>query len=117
MIQNKGVHPRMNKKDLVRKVKTDLIKTQHAEDVTVNLINAVLDATVDSIKLSLQQGKEIFWSGMGSFVIQKRKSTKRRNPQSGEEIKIPAKEVVKMKLFKSFADKCMIKAPKKVGKK
>lgn len=107
---------RVNKKELVKKIKTDLLKNHDGEDMTLTSIGHVLDTTVDSIMSYLKQGKEIFWSGMGAFVIQKRKATMRRSPQNGQEIKIPAKEVVKMKLFKSFTDKCMVKSAKR-GKK
>jgi DNA-binding protein HU-beta len=42
--------------------------------------------------------------GIGKLVKQKRKARKGRNPATGEEIKIPAKTVVKMRLAKIFKD-------------
>jgi len=107
-----GIPSRINKTELARKIKTDLVKHRGMEDISLTDINLVLEKTTSNIMNYLKQGKEIFWSGLGGFVIQKRKATMRRNPQNGKEIHIPAKEVVKMKLFKSFTDKCMTKAKK-----
>ncbi len=39
--------------------------------------------------------------GVGKLVLQKRKARKGRNPATGEEIKIPAKTVVKMRIAKA----------------
>ncbi len=42
--------------------------------------------------------------GIGKSTLVKRKARKGRNPQSGEEIKIPAKTVLKMRFSKAFKD-------------
>ncbi len=39
--------------------------------------------------------------GIGKLVLSKRKARKGRNPMTGEEIKIPAKTVVKMRIAKA----------------
>jgi DNA-binding protein HU-beta len=49
--------------------------------------------------------------GIGKLVISKRKARKGRNPATGEEIKIPAKTVVKMRVAKACKD--AIVPPKK----
>ena len=49
--------------------------------------------------------------GFGKLVKQKRKARKGRNPATGEEIKIPAKTVVKFRLAKACKD--AIVPPKK----
>lgn len=49
--------------------------------------------------------------GIGKLVISKRKARKGRNPATGEEIKIPAKTVVKMRIAKACKDS--IVPPKK----
>ena len=40
--------------------------------------------------------------GFGKTVLSKRKARVGRNPATGEEIKIPAKTVVKMRIAKAF---------------
>jgi len=49
--------------------------------------------------------------GIGKVRLQKRKARKGRNPATGQEIKIPAKTVVKARLAKSFQES--IVPPKK----
>ncbi len=49
--------------------------------------------------------------GIGKSVLVKRKARKGRNPQTGKEIKIPAKTVVKIRPAKAFKD--AIVPPKK----
>ena len=56
-----------------------------------------LDATVDSINKALKKGDRIGLVGFGSFSVSKRAARVGRNPQTGKEIKIAAKKVVKFK--------------------
>ena len=42
--------------------------------------------------------------GIGKSVLVKRKARIGRNPQTGKEIKIPPKTVVKIRLFKAFKE-------------
>ncbi len=42
--------------------------------------------------------------GIGKVVLVKRKARMGRNPQTGKELKIPAKTVVKIRLFKAFKE-------------
>jgi len=42
--------------------------------------------------------------GVGKTVLSKRKARIGRNPATGEEIKIPAKTVVKMRIAKAFKE-------------
>ena len=60
-----------------------------------------LDATVESIHKALKKGDRIGLVGFGSFSVAKRAARVGRNPQTGKEIKISAKKVVK---FKAGAD-------------
>ncbi len=47
---------------------------------------------------------EITLPGIGKLVLQKRKARKGRNPATGEEIRIPAKKVVKFRVAKACKD-------------
>lgn len=60
-----------------------------------------LEAAVDAIEKTLKKGDRIALVGFGSFTISKRAARTGRNPQTGKEIKIAAKKVVK---FKAGAD-------------
>lgn len=63
-----------------------------------------LDATLDAIKAALKKGQKVTLVGFGTFAVSKRKARKGRNPQTGEEIKIPAMKVPKFTAGKVFKD-------------
>ena len=56
-----------------------------------------LDAFVSSTTGALKKGDRVALVGFGSFSISARAARKGRNPQTGKEIKIAAKKVVKFK--------------------
>ncbi len=60
-----------------------------------------LDAFVGSTTDALKKGERVALVGFGSFSVSTRSARKGRNPQTGKEINIPAKKVVK---FKAGAD-------------
>jgi DNA-binding protein HU-beta len=60
-----------------------------------------LDAFIVATSKALKKGERVALVGFGSFSIAKRAARKGRNPQTGKEIKISAKKVVK---FKAGAD-------------
>ncbi len=64
-----------------------------------------LDAFIDSTTKALKKGDRVALVGFGSFSVSKREARKGRNPQSGKEITIPAKKVVKFKAGAELADK------------
>lgn len=56
-----------------------------------------LDAFINSTTKALKKGDRIALVGFGSFSVAKRAARTGRNPQTGKEIKIAAKKVVKFK--------------------
>ena len=58
-----------------------------------------------TVEKSLTKGDTVQFVGWGTFSVQKRAARKGRNPQTGKEIKIAAKKVVKFKVGKKLADK------------
>ena len=61
--------------------------------------NAV-NATIETIKKNVKKGVTLI--GFGTFKVVRRKARIGRNPQTGEKIKIKAKNVVKFKPGKGF---------------
>ncbi|WP_158077338.1 HU family DNA-binding protein [Caenibacillus caldisaponilyticus] len=82
------------------------------------LINAVVEATqlskkdatkaVESvfaaITKTLQEGGKVQLIGFGNFEVRERSARKGRNPQTGEEIQIPASKVPAFKPGKALKD-------------
>jgi DNA-binding protein HU-beta len=56
-----------------------------------------LDAFIDTTSGSLKSGDRVALVGFGSFSVSKRSARKGRNPRTGKEIDIAAKNVVKFK--------------------
>ncbi|MFO7999035.1 MAG: HU family DNA-binding protein [Bacteroidales bacterium] len=56
-----------------------------------------LDAFIGATTKALKKGDRVALVGFGSFSVSKREARKGRNPQTGKEITIPAKKVVKFK--------------------
>jgi len=80
----------MNKAELIDAI------ASHAELSKVDAKKA-LDAFIDATTGALKKGDRVALVGFGSFSVSARAARKGRNPQTGKEIKIAAKKVVKFK--------------------
>ena len=78
--------------------KADLV-SRMAKDAKISKAAAgrALDGAVDAITRALKKGDSVTLVGFGTFSVSKRKARKGRNPQTGREIKIPARKVAKFK--------------------
>ena len=61
-----------------------------------------LNATTEAIKGALAKGEGIQLIGFGTYSVNERAARTGRNPQTGKEIQIAAKKVVKFKAGKSL---------------
>jgi len=80
----------MNKAELVSAIATDA-------GVSKSVASKVLDSMINNVTKSLKKGKKVTLVGFGTFSVIKRKARTGRNPQTGKEIKIPAKKVAKFR--------------------
>jgi len=87
----------MNKAELVEEVANQTGLTKKASREAV-------DAVTSSITDCLARGGKVTLVGFGSFKVRKRKSRRGRNPQTGREIQIPAKEVPKFEAGKNLRE-------------
>jgi DNA-binding protein HU-beta len=87
----------MNKTDLINAVSesTELSK----KDAT-----KAVDAVFDSVMNALKDGDKVQLIGFGNFEVRERAARKGRNPQTGEEIEIPASKVPAFKPGKALKD-------------
>ena len=63
-----------------------------------------LDAFIEATSEALKAGDRVALVGFGSFSVAKRSARTGRNPQTGKEIEIPAKAVVKFKPGSELAE-------------
>ena len=64
-----------------------------------------LDAFIDTTSSALKKGDRVALVGFGSFSVSQRSARKGRNPQTGKEITIAAKKVVRFKAGSELASK------------
>ena len=87
----------MNKADLIAAIAAKTGETKKSAEASVN-------AFVDVITESLVRGDKVQLVGFGSFEVRKRAARKGRNPQTKEEIKIPASKAPVFKAGKALKD-------------
>jgi DNA-binding protein HU-beta len=63
-----------------------------------------LDSFIGATTEALKSGDRVALVGFGSFSVSMREERKGRNPQTGKEITIPAKKVVKFKAGAELSD-------------
>jgi DNA-binding protein HU-beta len=74
--------------------KTELIdKVAEKAKLTKKASAKAIDVIIGAISGSLVKGNKVQLVGFGSFEVKKREARKGRNPQTGAEIKIPARKV------------------------
>ena len=86
----------MNKGDLVNQVAKVVSTKREAQ--------AAVDCVFQSITKALKKKDTVTLVGFGTFLVDKRKARKGRNPQTGEVIKIKAKKVPKFVAGKALKD-------------
>lgn len=85
--------------------KTELIdKISSGAGLTKTDAEKALNATLNAIKVALKKGQKVALVGFGTFSVAKRKARKGRNPQTGEELKIPASKVPKFTAGKALKE-------------
>jgi len=87
----------MNKAELIAAVAAKTGSTKKSAEETVN-------AFVDVVTSALSKGNKVQLVGFGSFEVRKRAARKGRNPQTREEIKIPASKAPVFKSGKALKD-------------
>ena len=87
----------MNKSELVAEVAAKTGDTKKVAEASV-------DAVVSVIKEALMEGEKVQLVGFGSFEIRERAARKGRNPQTLEELIIPASKAPVFKAGKQLKD-------------
>ena len=85
----------MNKEELVQEI-------SKKAGVTQKEATEVLASLIDTIQKTVAKGKKVTLVGFGTFEPRKRAARIGRNPQTGKELKIPAKTVPAFSAGKRF---------------
>lgn len=85
--------------------KTELIEAvANATELTKKDASKAVDAVFDTILNALKNGEKVQLIGFGNFEVRDRAARKGRNPQTGEEIEIPASKVPAFKPGKALKE-------------
>ena len=87
----------MNKTELVEVVAKKMGTTKKEAEAAVS-------AFTETVKEALAEGKKVQLVGFGNFEVRERAARKGRNPQTGEELDIPATKVPAFKPGKGFKE-------------
>tara|TARA_B110000438_G_scaffold269914_1_gene286671 strand:+ start:310 stop:600 length:291 start_codon:yes stop_codon:yes gene_type:complete len=87
----------MTKADLV----SDISDKTGVERVAVQ---AAVEAFMDSIKISLEKGENVYLRGFGSFVVKERAEKTGRNISKNTTLIIPAHNIPSFKPSKTFVE-------------
>jgi nucleoid DNA-binding protein len=87
----------MTKSQLVQKL-------AEAADLNKKQADAVLQKLVDVTVGSVRKGDPVKIPGLGTFRKVQTKARMGRNPQTGEQIKIPARKKVRFSVAKTFKE-------------
>ena len=87
----------MNKTELVSAMAE---KTNQTKKSTEDTLNAFIEVVTETLK----KGDKIQLVGFGTYEAKTRAERKGRNPQTGEEIKIPASKMPSFKAGKALKD-------------
>lgn len=87
----------MNKSELIAAIAAKTGETKKDAEATLN-------AFVDVVTEALVKGEKVQLVGFGSFEVRKRAARKGRNPQTKEEIKIPASKAPVFKAGKALKE-------------
>ncbi len=87
----------MNKSDLIAAIAAKTGDTKKSAEASLNAVTEVITA-------ALKKGEKVQLVGFGSFEVRKRAARKGRNPQTKEEIKIPASKAPVFKAGKALKD-------------
>ncbi|MFD0619322.1 MULTISPECIES: HU family DNA-binding protein [Paenibacillus] len=87
----------MNKSELIAQV-------AEATELSKKDVTKAVDAVFDAISAALQSGDKVQLVGFGNFEVRERSARKGRNPQTGQEIEIPASKIPAFKPGKALKD-------------
>lgn len=90
----------MNKTELVAKI----VEVSEVE-LTKKQAEAALNATLESITNALVEGDKVQIIGFGTFETRERAARTGRNPQTGEDMEIPASRSAALKIGKALKEK------------
>lgn len=109
MAKNKSASPTVATSSIVSEV------SSRFEQLPKKITKEVIAAFLETIENNVATGKKVRIDKVGILTVKDRAARKGRNPQTGEEIKIPASKKISFRVAKSLKER--VGLPKKGAKK
>lgn len=87
----------MTKQELIEKIAEAHVKRSVSKAAASDLVESLFD----NLSLAIRRTKRFNFPGFGSFSVKKRRQRRGRNPQTGQEMVIPAAKTV---VFRTASD-------------
>lgn len=87
----------MTKNDLIQRLKTTMGVSERAA-------KEALDCVIEGLEFGLRNDREVKLRPFGTFVLKHRDARTARNPQNGEEVHVPARNVVAFRASKELKE-------------
>lgn len=95
----------VSKRSVANMHKAELVeKVAEKSGVTKKVAHQVVDSVFETIAEALKAGEKVQLIGFGSFEVRNRAERAGRNPQTGEEITIPASKAPAFKAGKALKE-------------
>lgn len=109
MAKNKTASPTVATSSIISEV------SSRFEQLPKKITKEVISAFLETIENNVAVGKKVRIDKVGILTVKDRAARKGRNPQTGEEIKIPASKKISFRVAKSLKERVSIakKATKK----
>ena len=65
----------------------------------------VLESIIEIIKNTLENGEDVMITGFGKFYVKEKRKRRGRNPQTGEDLMLGSRRVVRFKCSRKLRDK------------
>ncbi|MEE8224599.1 MAG: HU family DNA-binding protein [Candidatus Methylomirabilales bacterium] len=92
----------MRGKEVTDMTKADLAALVAEKGLTKKQAMDAVEATFEALKDAMSKGEKIQLVGFGSFQVRAKRARKGRNPQTGSEIVIAARKILKFKPGKAL---------------
>ncbi len=104
--RNKTKQTTLTKADIVDLIYEYFIKQSHQfeEQVTKGQAFDVIETLIEIIKRTLETGEEVLISGFGKFSVKEKRERRGRNPATGEDMILEARQVVTFHASQALRD-------------
>ena len=86
--------------------KADLINSVcSTTDFAKQESSAIVESLLEIIKRTLESGEDVLISGFGKFCLKEKKERRGRNPETGDDMMVDARRIVRFKCSNLMRDK------------